>query len=275
MDDDRTEANRRNWDERVAVHPGTDYYDVDGFLDGASSLYALERDELADVVDEETELLHLMCHFGLDTLSWARTCRSVVGVDFSPAAVEKATDLAETAGLDDRAEFVEGNVLDVDLGRQFDVVFNTFGVLGWLEDVEAWADTVARHLRPGGTFYFADVHPVAGCFTHVDADGASFGGWSFSYFREEPMRFDVGGSYADPDAEFEHTEQYEYQHTLGEAVSALASRDLDIEFLHEFPWADFELYDGMEEGDDGRWWLPEDVPVELPLTVSLRAQKRA
>ncbi len=162
-DRDPSEVNRETSDERAAVHPGTDHYDVEGFLDGESSLYPLEREELADVVDGETDLLHPMCHFGLDTLSWARECREVVGVDFAPTAIAQARELAAEAGIEN-ATFVERDVLELDLDRQFDVVFATFGVLGWLEDLGAWADVLAEHLRPGGHLYLADVHPVAGCF---------------------------------------------------------------------------------------------------------------
>lgn len=268
---DPRERNRRRWDERAAVHPDTAYYDVEGFLDGGSSLYPTEREELADVVDGDTDLLHPMCHFGLDTLSWARECREVVGVDFSPVAVEEARALADEAGLGN-ATFVQSDVLALDLDRRFDVVFTTFGVLGWLDDLDAWAAVLTDHLRPGGHLYLADIHPVASCFEHVGPGGTEFGEWSHSYFREAPIHVDADGSYADLDAEFEHTTSVQYQHALGEAVSVLAAAGLRVEFLHEFPWADFQMYEGMTEDPEGRWWLPEEVPVELPLTFSLRAR---
>lgn len=266
---DPRERNRRSWDERAGVHPDTDYYDVEGVLAGGSSLYPTEREALADVVDGDTTLLHPMCHIGLDTVSWARTCREVVGVDFSPASLERAREIAAEADVDD-VSFVEGDVLELDLDRSFDVVFNTFGVLGWLEDLDAWARTLADHVRPGGHVYVADIHPVASCFHHVDADGVAFGDWSTAYFRDEPIHVDADGSYAALDAEFEHTETVQYQHGLGEALSALASQGLRIESVDEFPWADFRMFEGMERDEEGRWWLQEDVPVELPLTFSVR-----
>lgn len=270
MDDDYRATNRTNWNERVAVHPDTDYYDVDGFLEGESSLYPMEREELADVVDADTTLLHPMCHFGLDTLSWARECEAVVGVDFSPAAVEKARDLAIEAGIEN-ATFVEGDVLDLDLDREFDVVFTTFGVVGWLDDLDALAETITDHLRPGGTYYLADIHPFAEPFHDVDSEGAHFGDWGFSYFRDDPLYLDADGSYADPDRSFDHTETVQFVHTIGEIVTALCDAGLHVEFLHDHPWADFPMYDGMDRDEHGRWWLSDDVPVELPLTFSLRA----
>jgi SAM-dependent methyltransferase len=213
-----------------------------------------------------------MCHIGLDTVSWARECREAVGVDFSPASLARARDIAADAGVEN-VSFVEGDVLEVDLGREFDVVFNTFGVLGWLDDLDAWAGTLADHVRPGGYVYVADIHPVAGCFHHVDADGIAFGEWSHPYFHDGPIRIEDDGTYADADTTVDTDGTVQYQHSLGEAVSALADRGLRVEFLHEFPWADFRMFEGMERDEEGRWWLPEDVPVDLPLTFSVRAVK--
>ncbi|WP_439026370.1 class I SAM-dependent methyltransferase [Haloarchaeobius sp. DT45] len=268
--DEHRETNRRMWDERATHHPDTDYYDVEGFLDGESSLWDLERDELGSDISAGTTLLHLQCHFGMDTLSWARDGADVVGVDFSEEAIRRARELATEADLADRAEFVEGDVLDLDLGREFDVVFTSYGVLCWLDDLDSWADTVARHLAPGGVFYIAEGHPLAGTFEHVDGDTATL---AYSYFHGEPEHFDEQGSYADFDAEFEHTEMYEWGHSLGEVVTALATRGLRIEFLHEFPWCTWQRFEGMTEDDCGRWWLPDDVPVDLPQTFSLKARK--
>ncbi|WP_267639515.1 class I SAM-dependent methyltransferase [Haloarchaeobius amylolyticus] len=267
--DDYYESNRRNWDERARVHPETDYYDVAGFLDGESSLWPLEREELGPHVDEGTSLLHLQCHFGMDTLSWAREGAEVVGVDFSGEAVREARILADEAGLADRAEFVESDVLGLDLDREFDVVFTSYGVLAWLDDLAAWADTVDRHLAPGGVFYIAENHPVAGTFASVEGDSAEL---AYPYFSDEPLHFDVQGSYA-ADAEFEHSEHYEWAHTLGDIVTELATRGLRIEFLHEHPFCTWRCYEGMTEDEQGYWWLPEDVAVELPLTFSLKARK--
>ncbi|WP_049899763.1 class I SAM-dependent methyltransferase [Halococcus agarilyticus] len=271
--DEYVATNRRNWDERAARHPDTDFYDVEGFLAGESSLYPLEREEFAPFVERESPtILHLQCHFGLDTLSLARAgANEVVGVDFSSVAIEQARDLAAEAGLGDTAAFVEADVLDLDLDRSFDVVYTSYGVLAWLSDPDAWAATVARHLREGGTFYIVENHPVAGVFENVGDDTAEL---AHPYFADEPMMFDAQGSYADLDAEFEHTEQYEFAHSLGEIVTALAERGLRIESLHEFPWATWRMYEGMSEDDEGRWWLPDDVSVELPLTFSLQATKR-
>lgn len=268
--DEYTETNRRNWDERAARHPDTEFYDVEGFLHGESSLYPLEREEFVPFLERESpSMLHLQCHFGMDTLSLARAGASdVVGVDFSPEAIERARDLAVEADLADTTEFIEADVLELEFGREFAAVYTTYGVLGWLSDIEAWARTVVRHLCDGGTFYIAENHPIAGVFEHIGDDTAEL---ADPYFTDEPLFFDVHGSYADLDAEFEHTEQYQFSHSLGEIVTALTDRGLRVEFLHEFPWATWQMYGSMTEDDEGRWWLPGGI--DLPLTFSLKATK--
>jgi 2-polyprenyl-3-methyl-5-hydroxy-6-metoxy-1,4-benzoquinol methylase len=258
------DTNRRHWDERARVHPETDYYDVEGFLAGESSLWPLEREELGPHIEPGTELLHLQCHFGMDTLSWAREGASVTGVDFSPEAVTKARELAALAGLD--AEFVEGDVLDLDLGREFEVVFTSYGVLTWLDDLQAWAETVARHLEPGGRFYIAEIHPFSYPIVAARGDTLTV---EFPYFDEGTLTFEVQGSYADPEREFEAVTSHEWSHPIGEIVTALCAAGLRIEFLHEHPWTTFEQFPGLTEDEVGRFW--PDTDIDLPLTFSLQA----
>ncbi|MFC6733097.1 bifunctional 2-polyprenyl-6-hydroxyphenol methylase/3-demethylubiquinol 3-O-methyltransferase UbiG [Haladaptatus sp. DYSN1] len=269
--DEFQEANRQNWEERAALHPGTDFYDVDGFLAGASTLKPLEREELGDVAGKS--LLHLQCHFGLDTLSWAREGATVTGVDFSETAIEKARELRDETGLD--ARFIAANIYDLPahLDDQFDIVFTSYGVLYWLPDIEGWAAVVAHFLAPGGTFYIAEIHPYTGSLASFDAAGnATF---EFPYFHEEdPLRFDEDGSYADPDAEFDHATTYEWFHSMSDILTALLDAGLDIEFVHEHPFATFQMFPTMEQADDGWWYVP-GLETNLPFTFSLKATKPA
>lgn len=263
MDDPR-DINRVHWDERAAHHPETDYYDVEGFLDGGVSLTPEERQEL----DPDGDLLHLQCHFGLDTLSWLREgATEVVGVDFSGVAVEQARDLAERAGLADRAEFVEADVLDVRLDRTFDAVFVNFGSIYWLPDLDRWAETVAAHLADDGVFYCIELHPVTHSFVEYRGDTATVG---WPYFADEGVEFEADGSYADFDAEFEHTRAVDFPQTVGEVLTALADAGLRIEFVHEFPWCDFQKVPGMTADEEGRWW--PDAEHDLPFTMSVQAR---
>ena len=271
MDDDLA-VNRRHWDDLAAVHPGTAGYDVEGFLDGGSTLTWLEREGVGDV--DGASLLHLQCHVGLDTLSWLRGgAASVVGVDFSPVAVETARDLAERAGLGDRARFVESTVADLPdaLDGAFDVVFTSFGVLTWLPDVRRWAEVVAHFLRPGGRFFVADLHPISHVIMDLEADEDGVLRSPWPYFADAPQGFDEPGSYADPDADVEHTETREWSHDLGAIVTALVDAGLRLESLAEYPFACFEQFPGvMERRDDGFWVIPGE---DYPLTFAVRATK--
>jgi len=271
MDEFRA-ANRETWEALAEHHPGTEFYDVEAFLDGESTLDPVEPEELGPV--EGRSLLHLQCHFGLDTLSWARRGAEVTGVDFAQQAVETARELAAEAGLADRATFHQSDVYDLPdrLGGRFEVVYTSFGVLTWLPDLDRWASVVEQFLAPGGTFYIAEFHPVA--FTLDEASTAEAPRFSYPYFpREEPLGFEEEGSYADEEAEIGEGATYEWPHSLGEVVTALCDAGLDIEFLHEYPWSRFAAVEAMEEREHGRYYLPgtEEVPL-VPLVFTLRAR---
>ena len=258
------ETNRAWWDERVPVHVSSRFYDVDGFLAGGSALFDFVVDEVGDVAG--TTLVHPQCHFGLDTLSWARRGARVTGLDFSAPAIAAARDLAARADLDD-AEFVQADVYEAPaaLGhRRFDVVFTGMGALNWLPDVERWARVVADLLAPGGRFYIAEGHP----FVDVFADDAL--AVRHPYFKPEGFVWDDdGGTYADPDAPTAHNRTIEWSHGIGAVVTALAQAGLRIEWLHEHPFT-FAVGWPFLVRDGGVFRLPDDVP-SLPLMYSLLA----
>jgi SAM-dependent methyltransferase len=269
--DEYRRENREHWEELAEIHPDTEFYDVAAFLEGESSLLPLEREELGPLVGKGTTLLHLQCHFGMDTLSWARAGAEVVGVDFSETAVETARELAAETGLDDRAEFVESDVYELPaiLDREFDVVFTSYGVLTWLPDIEGWAEVVERFVAPGGVFYIAENHPFTLCLD--EESGPDAFRFAYPYFEGEHLTFDIEGSYADPDADVEHTRTHEFSHSLGEILTALVDTDLDLEFVHEHPWSEFRALDAMEADEEGRYWLP-GLDHDLPFLFSVRAR---
>ena len=262
--DDYLAANKALWEEWTAIHETSRFYDLDGFRAGGSRLRAYEVDEVGDVAGKS--LLHLQCHFGIDTLSWARLGARVTGADFSDRAVELARSLAAELHL--AASFVRSDLyaLPSVLEGQFDVVYTSRGVLGWLPDLERWARVVAHFLRPGGVFYVTEIHPVAQAF--ADEPELRLG---YPYFpRPEPLAFPVKGSYADPDAEVRQPLEYGWVHSLGEIVSAVAGAGMRVEFLHEFPFVEWPV-PFLVRLDDGTWRLPPDAGGELPLFFSLRA----
>lgn len=267
------EDNRKHWEELAKLHPETDYYDVKGFLDGECTLDPIEPQELGNV--EDRSLLHLQCHFGLDTLSWARRGADVTGVDFSTNAVETARRLADEAGLETRARFIQSDVYELADGspiedEEFDIVYASFGVLFWLPDIEAWADVVVQFVRDEGTFYLVDHHPFTN--TLGEESTAEHLKVSYPYFRER-ISYDATetGSYAEVEPEeLEHGPTHGWSHSLGEVVSALCQSGLRVEFLREYPWSTYEAVDAMEERADGRYALPE-LDHDLPFVFSLRA----
>lgn len=260
------EANRAWWNERVLLHAESDFYDVEAFKAGKLTLMNLERDELGDVRGKS--LLHLQCHFGLDTLSWARLGARVTGVDFSQEAIALARSLSTELGID--AHFLCSDVYAAPerLTGEFDVVFTSYGVLCWLPDLTRWAGVIAHFLRPGGTFYIAEIHPFAHVF--YDEDDAEDLRVFYPYFqRVEPMQLKSQVSYASA-TKCTHTITYEWPHSMGDIVNALISAGLQIEFLHEFPYASFQMFPFLEQDEEG-WWRLEDEENAIPMTFSLRA----
>jgi 2-polyprenyl-3-methyl-5-hydroxy-6-metoxy-1,4-benzoquinol methylase len=264
------QANRRRWDELVIVHFRSAFYDVAGFKAGRCTLQPLEVKELGDVAGKS--LLHLQCHFGLDTLSWARRGARVAGVDFSQPAVEQARTLAAEVGLD--AEFICARVQDLPQLHQelYDMVFTSYGVICWLPDLEPWARTIAHFLKPGGTFYIAEIHPFADVFD--DRPGAAGLQVAYPYFPPGgPLSEDVPGSYADRNALVKNTQSYFWVHTLGEVLTALLAAGLELEFVHEFAYCVYARFPGMTRDADGWYRLPP--PSEsLPLMFSVKARRR-
>src|SRR5579859_1194418 len=195
---DYMNANRALWDELTPIHARSAFYDVEGFKRGRISLMNIEREEVGDVAGKS--LLHLQCHFGMDTLSWARLGASVTGVDFSEKAIALARSLSQE--LDIPARFLQANIYDLPemLSEQFDLVYTSYGVLGWLPDIQGWGQVVAHFLKPGATFYIVEGHPFLMIFD--DASGVTSYRMGLPYFQgPEPPLFEGNGDYGDPKAQ--------------------------------------------------------------------------
>jgi SAM-dependent methyltransferase len=263
--DEYLQANREHWDELVDYHVRSPLYDVAAFKAGRNTLDAVIREGVGDVAGKT--LLHLQCHFGLDTLSWARLGARVTGVDFSPRAVAAARKLAAEVGL--AAAFVCSDVYDLPshLGGDFDVVFTSYGVLPWLPDLERWAKVAARFVKPGGLFFVADTHPFLNVFDDESAELRL----RYPYFNREAMGYDETGSYAVPDAAVKHTRCYEWQHSVGELLNAVVAAGLRVESYREYPFTFDRYCPALEKDAAGFWRLPgRDV---IPLMFALRAVK--
>jgi SAM-dependent methyltransferase len=264
------EANRRHWDEVVPIHVASEMYHVDDFRAGKSKLKHVELQELGDVRGKS--LLHLQCHFGLDTLSWAREGAVVTGIDFSAPAIEAARALAAECCID--ARFLLSNVYELPekLDGRFDIVFTSYGALCWLPDIPRWARVAAHFVKPGGTFYVAEFHPIVGIFD--DAPNATELRVRWPYFQQaDPLRWEALGTYVDRSIPLENYVTYEWPHPTSQVLTALIDAGLRIEFFHEFPFTPFaQLPSLMAWGDDGYNHLKAH-DGSLPLVYSIRARK--
>lgn len=255
--------NHEWWDERVPTHLRSDFYNVDGFVAGGSTLRGGEVEELGPV--DGLTLLHLQCHIGLDTLSWARRGARVTGLDFSGPAIRAARAIAERAQL--AAEFVEADVYAASEalnGRRFDVIYTGRGALCWLPDIQRWAGEIASLASDSGRLYLVEMHPI------TEALGDDELTFEYPYFQGNPMFFEETGTYADRAAPTQHNRSAQWLHGLGDVVSALAGAGFRIDFLHEHDYTVFQRWPFLERRKDGTYALPAGMS-SLPLMYSLAA----
>lgn len=265
--DDYISSNRELWDKWAEAHVAGPSYDVPAFIAGGNRLHSVELDEVGNVAGKS--LLHLQCHFGLDTLSWARLGAIVTGADFSPAAIDAARAIAETCCLP--ATFVLSDLYDLPnkLSSTFDVVFTSYGTIYWLPDLPRWAEVIAHFLKPGGAFHIVDFHPMGCVYEGTEPDLKMV----FPYFHsDEPWVEEVVGSYAS-DAPI-HGVEHGWAHTLGDVVNALIGAGLRIEFLHEFPYSTCSHPPFVTKCGDGLYRLKEhDGKIALLFSVKATRER--
>lgn len=260
---DWTGLNRAWWDERVALHAGSRFYDLDGFVEHPDRLRPYEVDELGDVGG--LDLLHLQCHLGTDTLSWATRGANVVGLDFSAPAIDAARRLNDRLGYG--AEFVHADVYDAAdalAGRSFDVVYTGLGALNWLDDLDRWAEVACSLVRPGGRLFVVELHPFVAVFGDDDLDVA----WGYWDRGEYP----ADGTYVDLDAELEHNRSAECNATIGEVVTAVAQQGLVVRSLREHDTTVYARWPWLEHDGNGTYRMPADRRP-LPLVWTLLATR--
>ncbi len=279
------EGNRAWWDMVVPVHEASRGYDREGFLRGEKPLCPVELEELGPLVEGKS-LLHLQCHFGMDTLNWARLGARVTGLDFAPQAIEAARRLVQDSGVPGR--FVEANVYDAPAAledERFEIVYTGIGALIWLPDITRWARVVADCLEEGGRLYVYEMHPVLHTLAIDDARHPLV--VTTPYFEQpEPFVSEDDATYVDG-PKLEVTPTYEWNHGLGEIVTAVIEAGLRLDFLHEHREVPWQALPWMEpvgdppRGADGRyqsgrmWRLPEAQRELVPLMYSLMATKVA
>jgi SAM-dependent methyltransferase len=274
MHPESASVNRLSWDERAPAHAASPDYGVQRFADDPaylSDVVAFDRPRLGDLTGLDG--VHLQCHIGTDTVSLARLGARMTGLDFSPAALVQARRIAELAGAD--IAFVESDVYAAvaALGEsQFDLVFTGVGALCWLPDVRGWAEVVATLLRPGGRLFIREGHPMLWTLADPRPDGLLV--VEYPYFeRDEPMVFDEGGTYVATDVEFQHNVTHEWNHGLGELVTALLDNGMRVTMLQEHDSVPWEALPGQMEQIGGGEWRLADRPWRLPHSYTLQAVK--
>lgn len=260
--------NRALWDERVPIHVASEFYDVEGWLEEGRGPRPVDSDALGDVAG--LDLIHLQCHFGLDTLAWARVGARVTGLDFSEPAIDQARALARRAGLEDEATFVWANVYDaVEAleGRTFDVVYVSLGALHWLPSVDRWAAVAAALTRPGGRLFLRDVHPLSDALSDDELVV------EHTYFEEpEPYVDDSGLTYADETRAVSAPRNYTWNHSLGEIVTAVVGHGFALERLEEHDWTSFARFPWLVQTGPHHYALPPGRP-RVPLSFTLLARR--
>lgn len=263
------DANKAHWNDLVEPHAASKFYDVEGFKQGRSTLDRIVLEGVGDVKGKS--LLHLQCHFGLDTLSFARLGAEVTGIDFSPKAIKLARSLATELGLE--AQFVCSDIYDLPNQlsgeRGFDIVFTSYGILSWLPDLKRWAKIIAHFLKTSGIFFIAEIHPFSLVFADDDDTDLRV---HYPYFNKKVMRFDEQGSYADANAILQHPTSYEWTYTMSGVINSLISTGLRINYLKEYPECCVQMLPFMVKDKEGFWRLP-DGREDIPFTFALQARK--
>lgn len=257
------ETNRAYWDARVEAHALSDFYQMKGFREGWCSLKEPELGYLGDV--RGRSVLHLQCHFGQDSISLARLGAKVTGVDFSENAIEKANEIAKQTNTN--IEFICCNVYDLPnhLTQKFDIVFTSYGTIGWLPDMDKWAGIIAHFLKPNGHFVFAEFHPVVWMYDN------DFKYVQYNYFKDEPIIEFENGTYADRNAEI-NGESISWNHSLSEVMNALILNGLLIKSFHEFDYSPYSCFTNVVEFEKGKFRIA-GFNNKLPMVYSILAQK--
>jgi SAM-dependent methyltransferase len=259
---DYLEINRKSWNARTAVHMASKFYDLAGFRSGACSLNEIELGLLGDVTGKR--ILHLQCHFGQDTLSLARMGATVTGVDLSDVAIDEARKLA--AELDLAADFVCCDVYSLTghLDGQFDIVYASYGAIGWLPDLSRWAQIARHFLRHGGKLVLVEFHPVVWMFDE------RFQGIQYSYFNTGPIHESSSGTYADTSAPIQ-VESVGWNHALSEVLGSLLAQGMTIRHFAEYDYSPYACFETVVKVAERKYRIPT-LAEKIPLLYSVVAE---
>jgi len=261
---DYSKVNKKWWNDVAPIHYKSELYNLKEFKKRKNSLVSIEQEEIGTLVKGKN-LLHLMCHFGMDTLSLAKLGAVATGVDLSDSSIKLAKKLSREIKVP--AKFICSDIYELPnvLDKKFDVVFTSYGVLCWLKNIKKWAKVINHFLKDGGVFYIVELHP----FTNIlSFDFKLF----YKYFKRGPYTDDSSGTYTDWDANVKGF-TYEWSYTISDVINVLINQGLKIEFVHEFPFTMYDQFPGFMELNDKGQYILKNKRIEIPLLFSLKATK--
>ncbi len=258
------EINRQSWNNRTDAHMKSEFYDLDGFLNGNTSLNDIELDLLGNIKGKT--ILHLQCHFGQDTISLSRLGAVVTGIDLSDKAIDSAKQIAKDTNSS--ARFICCDIYDLSnhLDEKFDIVFTSYGTIGWLPDLDKWAKIISQFLKPNGQFVFVEFHPVIWMF---DDDFEKIG---YRYFNSGAILETKNGTYADKKADITQT-SVSWNHGLSEVINNLISNGLEINSLDEFDYSPYNCFNKTIEIEPKKYRI-EHLDDKIPMVYSIVAKKK-
>ena len=258
------EINRQSWNNKTDVHLKSEFYDLDNFLKGDASLNTIELNLLGDISGKK--VLHLQCHFGQDTISLNRLGADVVGVDLSDRAIHSAERIAKETNS--TARFICCDLYDLPnyLDEKFDIVFTSYGTIGWLPDLNKWASLVSKYLKPNGQFIFVEFHPVVWMFDD------NFEKIQYNYFNSGAIVETESGTYADKSAEIVQ-EYVMWNHSLGEVMNSLITHGLEICSFDEYDYSPYNCFNKTIEVESKKFRIAH-LDNRIPMVYSVEAKKK-
>ena len=259
------EINKQYWNSIVDSHYSSDFYNVKKFLENRNSLNEIELSFLGKVNDKQ--ILHLMCHFGMDYLSMANMGANITGLDFSEVAIKKARKLNEMLSFN--ATFICANILDAQkvIQQKFDIIYMSYGTIGWLPDMNKWAEIVNSLLKPFGQLILVEFHPFVWMFND------NFDEIIYSYFNKEAIYETTDGSYADPGSGVKKT-NVGWNHPMEEVLSALLENGFVLDKFKEFDYSPYNCFSNMVKLKDNQYQI-KGFEGKLPIVYALEASKKS
>ena len=253
------EINKTAWNKRTPIHIKSNFYNNEKFKTSGKSLHSIELDAIGNIKNKT--ILHLQCHFGQDSISLAKLGAQVTAIDFSNIAINEAKKLAKEMKID--VTFIEENVLELNLQKKYDIIFSSYGVIGWLPNLNAWGKSISKHLKRGGLFLLTEFHP----FLEMTKDN----GYDYFYNSKPDIEIEKG-SYTDGGDSLETTTCW-WNHSLTDIFAALESNGLKLTSFEEFDYSPF-LLEGMIEKRQGKHVLEKRKNLSTPYVFNLKATKK-